>query len=705
MMVPLDRGCPSLARAALLVSLGLLLCLFLGAPLLADEGMWLFNDLPLERLKEKYGFTPPPGWSERLMRAAVRLSSGGSGAFVSGEGLVLTNHHVGSDCLQKMSTPQKNLLATGFVARTRQEEARCPDLEVISLAQIEDVTARVNGAVAPEADFASANKARREAMATIEKESKDATGLQSEVVVLYGGGAYHLYRYRRYDDVRLVMAPETDIAFFGGDRDNFEFPRYDLDICFFRVYREGKPARIEDHLSLEPAGLEDKELTFVAGHPGRTQRLFTADHLRFLRDLEYPTFLANLYRREIALQQFSLRGEEEERIARDDLFSVQNSRKALRGLQSGLLDPAMLLEKLRAEADLRGKAARDPALGAAQEDWSRISEARSAFKEFYREYQLLEAGRGFWSRLNGIARTLVRLAEEKEKPNQERLPGFRESDMETLELELYSTAPIYPELEKTTLRDSLTALSTSLGAEHPLTRIVLGGRSPDDRASEVVSGTRLSEVQVRRETAAGGSKAIRESKDPMIALARSVDPYARAARKRFEDLVQGVEREAYAHISKARFAAQGTRAYPDATFTLRLAYGVVKGYLDEGRPVPPFTTLGGAFEKYDQFQGKDPYRLPKSWLEARSRLDLSTPFNFVSTADIIGGNSGSPVVNRAGNQVGIIFDGNIQSLVLDIYYTEEKARAIAVASPAILEALRKIYGAEGLAAELTGKKS
>jgi hypothetical protein len=671
-------------------------------PVAGDEGMWLFNRLPLDYLKEKHGFTPDPGWAENLLRAAVRLSSGGSGSFVSPEGLVMTNHHVGSDAIQKLSTPEKNLLETGFTARSREEEIACPDLEIIALVEIVDVTARVNAAVPAGADSAAAGKARREATATIEKESKDATGLQSEVVTLYQGGEYHLYRYKRYAETKLVMCPEVDIAFFGGDPDNFEFPRHDLDVCFFRVYEGGKPAKIEHYLRFSREGARDGDLVFVAGHPGSTRRLNTVEHIRFLRDVEYPSMLATLARREIALQQFSLRGEEEARIARDDLFSIQNSRKAVRGIVASLLDPETLRQKASAEADLRGRVAAEPKLGASQADWERIAEARRAFTGFHDEFMLLERGRAFWSHLFGFARTLVRLAEESEKPNAERLPGFRESDMETLELMLYSPAPVYPELEKATLTDSLTQLAGALGADHPLARMALAGHSPRGRAEELVNGTKLLPPDERRAVAKGGKKAIDGSTDPMIVLARTVDPYARAVRRKYEDFIQAVEREAYANITRALFAVRGTSIYPDATFTLRLAFGVVKGWNEDGKQVPFATDLEGAFEKHELHKGVEPFRLPPSWLAARNSLALDTPFNFVSTADIIGGNSGSPVVNRKGEVVGIIFDGNIHSLALDIAYTDEKARAISVASQAILETLRKVYGASGLARELVG---
>jgi hypothetical protein len=673
--------------------------------LLADEGMWLFNRLPVERLAERYGFRPEPGWAEHVMRSAVRLSSGGSGSFVSADGLVLTNHHVASDCLQKLSTAERNLMEEGFLARSRAEELRCPDLEILVLWEIEDVTSRVQAAVKPDMEPGAAEQARRAARAAIEQESKEKTGLHSEVVTLYRGGEDHLYRYRRYDDVRLVMAPEVDIAFFGGDPDNFEFPRFCLDVCFLRVYEGGKPARVEHHLRWNQSGLEEGELIFVAGNPGSTQRLNTVDHLRFLRDVGYPRLLDVLYRREIALQQFSLEGAEEARIARDDLFGIQNSRKAVRGILAGLLDPAILAGKQRFEAELKGRVAADPSLGASLEDWSRIAASLEANRAIYDEYMLLERGRAFWSELFGKARTLVRLAEERAKPSAERLPEYRDAALPSLELELYSPAPIHPELEIAKLTDSLTAAAGTLGAEHPLASVLLGGRSPEARARELVRGTGLASVERRRELASGGAEALAGAHDPMVALARSVDPHARAVRRKYEDWVQSVQRQAYAGISRAAFAVTGTATYPDATFTPRLAFGAVKGWEEDGERISPFTRLGGAYELNERHEGKEPYRLPPSWLApaARQALDLSTPFNFASTADIIGGNSGSPVINRKAELVGIIFDGNIHSLVLDIAYTEERARAISVSGQVVVETLEKVYGMGWLVRELLGR--
>ena len=687
----------------LLIALVVSLSLHLAGHLAADEGMWLFNRLPVERLKANHDFAPAGDWAEHVMRSSVRISSGGSGSLVSAEGLVFTNHHVASTYVQELSTEEKNLLENGFFARTRAEELRCPGAEALVLWEIEEVTERVRAVVAPEMDPGAAEKARRAEIAVIEKESREKTDLHSEVVTLYQGGEFHLYRYRRYDDVRLVMAPEVGAAFFGGDPDNFSFPRYCLDVAFLRLYEDDKPARVEHHLRWSVRGARENELVLVAGNPGRTQRQNTVDHLRFLRDVIYPGTLETLYRREIALQQFSLRGAEAKRLARDDLFSVQNGRKALRGILSGLLDPAIIEAKVRAEAALRARVAKDPDLGARVGDWSRIASSVAGYREMYRDYQYLERGRAFWSDLYRKARGIVRLVGEKEKPDTERLPEYRDAVLPRVEQQLYSPAPIDAGLEVAKLTDSLTCFSAAFGADHPLVRTVLAGRSPADRAYQLVSGSDLTSVEKRRELVEGKASAVDSSEDPMVQLARTVDPYARDVRKKHDDFVRGVQTEAYGRISRARFAVTGTSVYPDATFTLRLAYGVVKGWEEGGTRIEPFTRLDGAFRLHEEHGGQDPYTLPASWLESRDAMSLATHFNFVSTADIVGGNSGSPVINRDAEVVGIIFDGNLHSLVLDLAYTEEKARSVSVSAEAVIEALRVVYRLDDLVKELLGK--
>ena len=667
----------------------------------ADEGMWLFTNPPNKMLKEHYGFEPTADWLRHVRLSSVRFNSGGSGSFVSSGGLVMTNHHVGADCLHKLSTPEKDLIATGFHARKREEELKCVDLELNVLVEIEDVTDRVKSAVKDTADPAQARRERLAVMNTIEKESFDKTGLRSDVVTLYHGGKYHLYRYKKYTDVRLVFAPEKDIAFFGGDPDNFEYPRFDLDVCFFRVYEDGKPAKIADFLKWSPAGAKDGEAIFVSGHPGRTNRLDTVKHLEFLRDVAFPTTLDMIRRREVALRTYAERGLENARQAQDDLFSYQNSRKARLGGLAGLQDPTIMDLKRKQEQDLRDAVQKDPKLKQEYGDaWDQVARTIEVLAGIYEEYQLYEQGRAFNSELFVIARRLLRLAEESTKPNAERLREYGEAGLDSLKQQLFSEAPIYPELEVVKLADSLGMLMEVEGADDPLVKQILAGRSPRERAAELVAGSKLADVALRKKLAEGGTAAIEASNDPMIALARLVDVPSRKVRRIQEEQVEEPQRQAYGKIAQARFAIYGDTVYPDATFTLRLAYGKVAGYQEAGATLPPWTTIGGAYEHSNAHGGKDPFQLPESWIKHKADLDLKTPFNFVSTADIIGGNSGSPVINRAGEVVGLIFDGNIQSLVLDFIYTSDQARATSVHSSAIAEALRKVYGAKELADEL-----
>ncbi|MBX9791654.1 MAG: S46 family peptidase [Pirellulales bacterium] len=667
----------------------------------ADEGMWLFNNPPRKLLREMYQFEPDAGWYEHLQKASVRFNSGGSGSFVAPTGLVMTNHHVGADALAKLSTAEHDYLAEGFQARSRDEEIKCHDLELNVLMSIEDVTARVNAAVDPGLNPSDAQQARRAVMSEIEKESLDKTGLRSDVVTLYQGGLYHLYRFKKYTDVRLVFAPEKAIAFFGGDPDNFEFPRYDLDICFFRAYEDGQPAKPEHFLKWSASGAKDGELVFVSGHPGRTDRQNTVDHLEFLRDRALPSSLNLIRRREVLLATYSDRSQENARQAEDELFGYQNSRKARLGQMAGLQDPALFKSLSDREMALRAAVADDAKLQQqAGTAWGEVAAALAAWSAFYDDYAQLEQAQAFNSELFSIARTLIRLSAETAKPNGDRLREFRESNLESLKQQLFSTAPIYPALETAKLADSLGMLIEKLGARHDLVKHVLAGKSPQARAAELIQGSKLADVALRKRLAEEGASAQAASGDPLIELARLVDEPSRAVRKRYEDTVEEPLRQAYAKIANARFAQYGTEIYPDATFTLRLAFGTVRGYEQEGQKVAAWTTLGGTYPHAAAHGNVYPFALPKRWIEGKDKLALDTPFNFVSTADIIGGNSGSPVVNRSGEVVGIIFDGNIQSLVLAYAYTDTQARAVSVASPAIIESLKKLYGAEALVAEM-----
>jgi len=674
----------------------------------ADEGMWLFNHPPRQVLKDHHGFDPTGQWLEHVQRSSVRFNNGGSGSFVSPDGLVLTNHHVGADCMQKLGDEHHNYYRDGFHARSRAEEKRCGDLELNVLMSIEDVTARVNAAVKPDMTPAKAFAARRAIMSEIENESFKKTKLRSDVVTLYEGAEYHLYRYQKYTDVRLVFAPEQQAAFYGGDPDNFEYPRYDLDMCLFRVYEDGKPVKLEHYLKWGKAGAQKGELVFVSGHPGHTDRLATVARLRYLRDHGFPYLLQRLYRWEVLLSSWSGRSDENARRAKELFFAVQNSRKARDGGLAGLLDPKVMHKKRVQEKKLRDAAAHDPKLKDAADAWDRIAQAEKVRQRHAPRFVLLEnqggAAAAFNSTLFQIARTLVRAAEERPKPNSERLREFRESNLDSLKLQLFSDEPIYDDYEQVKLADSLTWLAEQLGEDNQLVKEVLDGKSPQERAAQLVTGTRLKDVAQRKKLYDEGTKAVDADNDPMIALAKLVDPEARAVRKVMETEVDEVERQAYAQIARTKYAVEGSSTYPDATFTLRLAFGVVKGYEENDKHVQSHTTLAGLYKRSAAHHDKPPFDLPRRWVERKDRLDLSTPFNFVCTADIIGGNSGSPVINKDAELVGLIFDGNIQSLVLDFVYTEKQARAVAVDSRAIVEALRKVYDAGPLADELTGGK-
>ena len=672
-----------------------------GPALHADEGMWLFDNPPAQLLKDKYNFTIPPGWLDHLRKASVRFDDGGSGSFVSANGLVITNHHVGTDCIQKLGTREHDYIKTGFYARTQAEEAPCPDLELNVLMSMEDVTARVNGAIPRTADSAASEKARRAIVNTIEKESLDKTGFRSDVVTLYNGGAYQLYRYKKYTDVRLVFAPEKDAAFFGGDADNFEYPRYDLDICFFRVYENGKPAQVSDYLKWNRRGAADSDLIFVSGNPGSTSRLDTVAHLEFLRDRSNPWALQRLQRREVLLRVYSERSRENLRRAQDELFSIENSRKAYTGMQAGLQNPALLSQKRAEERRLRDAVNRDPKLRASYGGaWDDVAASLHILDGVYEDLSLFEAGSAFRGSLFPIARTLVRLAEETQKPNEARLREYSEAGLESLKQELFSDAPIYDDLEIVQLADSLSFLADTKGMRNELVQKILAGKSPQARAEELVRNTRLKDVAERKRLAEGGLRAIEASRDPMILLARLIDPEARRLHTIFANQIEEPQRQAYAKIAQARLAINKTAAYPDATFTLRLAFGLIKGYQENGEPIQPMTLISGAFAHAADHDNREPFHLPESWTSRQAELSPSVPLNFVSTADIVGGNSGSPVVNRAGEFVGIIFDGNIQSLGLDYAYTDQQARAIAVHSAGISEMLAKIYRTDRLLAEL-----
>ncbi len=659
----------------------------------ADEGMWLFNALPKDKLKVAHKFEPTQAWLDHLMLSSVRFNSGGSASFVSSQGLVLTNHHVASDTLYKISTAENNYNENGFLAATQADEVKTPDLELNQLISIEDVTATVNSAIKESMTPQEAGKARQAKMAAIEKESLDATGLRSDVVTLYGGGRYHLYRYKKYTDVRLVWAPEAGAAFFGGDADNFEYPRYCLDVTLFRVYENGKPAKIKHFLKMDPSGAKEQDLVFVSGNPGRTRRILTHDAIEYQRDVAMPRTMNTQRRKEVLMQQYALAGPEQQRRSRDDLFGIQNSRKAYTGMLGGLQDPSFTASKKREEADLLNRIAQDPKLAQLKNAWEQVRDAQGKRRTWLTKQATLR------SKLYGIAETLVLMASEDSKASGDRLREFRDSNRESLEQELFSEAPTYEDLERIQLSDELSRLVDDRGGNDPLVLAALAGKSPRLRAAEIIAGTKLISVAERKKLAKSGTQGISESKDPLIQLAKAFEVDYRRAHEA-ADSIEEQERQAYAKITEAKFAVGGDAVYPDATFTLRLAYGKVLGYETDGKKVPSQTTLGGAFQHETLHLNKDPWVLPKSWQTAKGKIKSDTPFNFVCTADIIGGNSGSPVVSRDGAMVGIIFDGNIESLTADFYYTDNVSRAVAVHIASVLESLRTIYNAPKLADEM-----
>ena len=625
----------------------------------ADEGMWTYNNFPAAKVGQAYGFTPDSAWLDHLRLASVRIAGGCSASVVSASGLVMTNHHCARECIENLSgLVKKDFNRDGFLAKTPADEARCPGMEMNQLAEISDVTQQVQAStksVAAEA-FADVQKA---AIAGIEKACATSDDVRCEVVSLFHGGRYDLYKYRRYQDIRLVFAPEDRIAFFGGDPDNFNFPRYDLDVSFVRIYgKDGAPLKNAEHLAWSDGSIKEGDLTFVSGNPGGTSRGLTVAQLDDDRDWRLPDRMIRLAELRGFITEYQERGKEQRRQSNELLFGVENSLKAYKGRHEALADKAFYAQLVKDEADFRARVMRDPALS--QEvggAWDTIAGLVIKQQATRREYVALE--RGPVSDLFDIARSLLRLGDESGKPNGERLKEYADARLPQMKAEILANHPVYDEFEIATLTWSLTKMREDLGADHPIVKRVFGNRSPAQVATAAVKGTRLKDIRTdahgnatggyRKQLLDGGKDAIDASHDSMIELARAFDADSRAIRKKVETEIDGPTRRQQELLAKARFAVYGDATYPDATFTLRLSYGAVKGWVVAGKPVQPFTTIAGA---YARATGADPFALPDSWIKAKPRLKLDTPFDFVTTNDIIGGNSGSPMVNRNGEVVG-----------------------------------------------------
>ena len=670
-----------------------------GLPAYADEGMWTFDNFPSTALQRQYGVDITPAWLDHVRLSTIRLTNC-TASFVSPAGLMLTNHHCVESCLAELSSKDQSLVELGFAAADRSRELRCPAQLADVLVASENVTDIIAKAIAGLSDTA-ANSARKRALTTLEQACEQASlkaksgRLRCQVVTLYQGGEYFLYKYKRFDDVRLVFAPEADIASFGGDPDNFQFPRWSLDFSILRVYENGKPAVTPNFLRINFAGPAPNQLVFVAGHPGSTARLQTRAQLEFDRDLPLPITLMRAAELRGRFIQFGALNPANNRIVEAPLNSLQNAIKVRRKELDALNDDALLASKTAEEEKLRASAhLQEP------DPWHEIESASGRERTLYLQYTFLESGAGFNSGLFRDARMLLRGADERTKPNTERLREFTDASLPLIQRELYARVPVYAELEQLTLSFSLERLREWLGPDHPVVRRLLHKESPDALATRLIAETKLDDAEVRKKLWQGGKAAVDGSLDPMIGLARAVDADARALRKRYDDEVEAPIAAAAARIAAARFKAYGTNVYPDATFTLRLNYGTVQGWVEDGAPIEPFTYLERIFERST---GATPFKVPDSWIKVKEQLDMRTPFCISTNNDIVGGNSGSPLIDSDGRIVGLMFDGNIHSVAGHYWFNAANNRAIAVHPAIIREALDKVYGAKLLLAELDPK--
>lgn len=676
-------------------------------PVAADEGMWTFENFPRATVQQKYGVEVTTDWLNRIQRSITRHETGCTGSFISPQGLVLTNHHCVMDCLADLSSSSNDYVGDGFVANARNQELKCQGEILSVLIETEEITDKINKATAGLSD-AKANETRKSELSRLEadcaaasKKNRKTGPLACEAVNLYQGGQYFLYKYKRYDDVRMAFAPHDAIAAFGGDPDNFNFPRWALDFSLLRAYENGKPASTPNHLKWRIEGPKTGEPVFVAGHPGTTNRLWTTAQLKLYRNTVIPAYLIRNTELRGRMIQWSKTGEEPARITQETLLFLENGLKVYRGLHRALLSDGLMAQKTQQEQALRTKTQGDARFSDLGDPWMQIERAQERYRQIYDRYAYLELAHGFNSKLFSQARWLVRGAAERAKPNHERLREFADSNLQKVQTNIYNDAPIYPEYERLTLSFSLDKMRENLGPDDPLVRKLLSSESPDTLAKKLIEGTQLADPKVRRALWDGGAAAIAASNDPMIALVRDIDQDARTLRKTYEDEVQAPTTVAQEKIAKVRFAASGTDTYPDATFTLRMSYGAVQSWNERGAEVPNFTRLN---RLYERTTGSAPFALPKVWLDARSKLDPDTPFNYVTSNDIIGGNSGSPVIDAQGRVVGLAFDGNMHSIAGSYWYDAESNRMVAVHPQIMITTLRDVYGVKALAEEIAGSE-
>ena len=670
------------------------------APLVADEGMWTFDNLPLKLLKEKYGFEPAQEWIDHVRLSCVRINDGGSGSFVSPNGLVMTNQHVMRGQLQKLSTPENDYVKNGYYAKSPADEIKCPDVELNVLVSMENVSARIQNA-AKGLDDKEGLKARASEISKIQKESFDSTGLRSDVVTLYQGGEYWLYRYKKYTDIRLVFAAEQQIAFYGGYLDNFTYPRYELDMALIRVYENGKPVESKHYLKWNSQGVSEGELVFVIGNPGSTDRMMTMAQLETQRDIVLPAVLKSIQRRLGVLKEYASLGSEQARQVVAAIAGTENGLKAITGEYNGLLDKNLMKQKQEDEKKFRDALSSNPEWKKTYGNaWNEIAQIQKKYGPLYNTVRFRNVPGGSMA---SMALRLVRYSSELKKADADRLNGYHDAQLESFKMSLLSKAPIYPELDEKLLANAFAESLELLGANDPFVKTVLDGHKPGDAAAELVKATKLNDLSFRTSLLEQGPSAIDLSNDPMLVLARKIDPILRETSVSFQDQISSVETAAGEKIGKARFAVYGKSMYPDATFTLRFAYGTVKGYPCNGTLATPITTYYGLYDRALGFGLKEPFQLPARYMERKDKIDLSTPSNFASTCDIIGGNSGSPVINRNGEVVGLIHDGNMEGLVGNYIYNDETGRAVSDHSAGMIMALRKLYDADRIADELEGK--